>query len=219
MITEVSSFRGLGISHAMTGVSSTMRQSKMSEVDTSEKSISSREAGLKEMLSSGFTTRGDVNACILELEKTSPYLSNVLSSEHIVGSWKVLYSGSLTDPSLILYQVVKSLPFSKVSFGDLFVAISDGSTASSKCTVKIGDRDVDIVIDTKLEAIKEEGLRFKEIYSHGKIGGFSIPLVAEYFTRYRMKIQFSILKLRLIQRIYFHLYIPLDRSIILSPKI
>lgn len=137
------------------------------------------------LLSSKFSTadRGEVNSYILQLEKESPVVSNALTSEHILGSWDVLYSGSLTDPGLLLYQVAKSLPFSQISFGDLSIEINRESNATSRCSAQIGDgTNVDIVIDTQLKAAGDEGMRFKEVYSSGKIGTFNIPFPSEIFS-------------------------------------
>lgn len=158
--------------------SSSFQPTMMSEVDSPAANSGSKAL----LLASGFTNRGEANAYILELEKTSPIISNALSSDHISGSWNLLYSGSLTDPGLLLYQVAKSLPLSKITFGDLVIDISEESTASSRCTAKIGEDNVDIIIDTKLEASGKDGMGFKEVYSAGKVGSFNIPFPAEMFS-------------------------------------
>ena len=107
------------------------------------------------LLSSKFTNRdrGEVNTYILQLEKESPIVSNALTSDHIVGSWDVVYSGSLTDPGLLLYQIAKSLPFSQISFGDLSIDITREGNATSRCSAHIGEgTNVDIVVDSQLRA-------------------------------------------------------------------
>ena len=111
------------------------------------------------LLSSKFTNRdrGEVNTYILQLEKESPIVSNALTSDHIVGSWDVVYSGSLTDPGLLLYQIAKSLPFSQISFGDLSIDITREGNATSRCSAKIGEgTNVDIIIDTNLKTTDGE---------------------------------------------------------------
>lgn len=137
------------------------------------------------ILSSGFSSRdrGEVNTYILQLEKESPVVSNALTSEHIFGSWNVLYSGSLTDPGLLLYQIAKSLPFSQISFGDLSIDITREGNATSRCSAKIGEgTNVEIVIDTQLKESDDEGMRFKEVYLSGKVGTFNIPFASEIFS-------------------------------------
>ena len=110
----------------------------------------------KSLLSSKFSyseDRGQINSYILQLEKESPIVSNALTSEHIVGSWSLLYSGSLTDPGLLLYQIAKSLPFSQISLGDLTIDITRESNATSRCSAHIGEgTNVDIVVDSQLRA-------------------------------------------------------------------
>ena len=111
------------------------------------------------LLSSKFTNRdrGEVNTYILQLEKESPIVSNALTSDHIVGSWDVVYSGSLTDPGLLLYQIAKSLPFSQISFGNLSIEITGEGNATSRCSAKVGEgTNVDIIIDTNLKTTDGE---------------------------------------------------------------
>ena len=137
------------------------------------------------LLSSKFSNadRGEVNSYILQLEKESPTVSNALTSEHIIGSWNVLYSGSLTDPGLLLYQIAKSLPFSQISFGDLSIDITSESNATSRCSAQIGDgTNVEIVIDTQLKA--SDGKRnliipssFAYLFSYVSLYRVTFPLV------------------------------------------
>ncbi len=135
-----------------------MIQRMMADTMESSYEVEEKANDKRMLLSSRFdeSDRGEVNSYILQLEKSMPIVSNVLTSEHLYGKWNLLYSGSLTDPGLLLYQIAKSLPFSQISFGDVSIDITRDGTAISTCSSQIGSGEgssnVDIMINTDLKA-------------------------------------------------------------------
>lgn len=136
------------------------------------------------LLLSGFEDRSEVNSLILQLEKKNPKMTGAVTSAEFIGSWYVLFSGSLTDPGLLLYQVAKALPFSQINFGDLEITISGSMKATSKCSAMIAGKSVDIEVETALDAYGEDGMRFKETYVSGTVGDLNIPFPAPLFSSF-----------------------------------
>jgi hypothetical protein len=87
----------------------------------------------------------------------------------------VLYSGSLTDPGMLVYQVAKSLPSSVVSLSDLTVSVT-GSKASSSCTANLaGNINIPLTVETSIQPYGMSDMAFKETYSSGKAGELELP--------------------------------------------
>ena len=106
--------------------------------DVENDNVIAIESFKNRLLASGFSDRGEINNLILQLEKSNPMISGALVSSELQGTWNVLFSGSLTDPGLLAYQVAKALPLSQVSLGDLEIAVSEnGTKALSKCTAQV----------------------------------------------------------------------------------
>lgn len=127
----------------------------------------------KELLACVFDDRAHVNALILSLERSNPTLSNAVSK--MDGVWTVLYSGSLTDPGMLVYQVAKSLPSSAISLSDLTVSVA-GTKASSSCTANLaGNVNIPLTVETSIEPYGMSGMSFKETYSIGKAGELELP--------------------------------------------
>lgn len=106
--------------------------------DVENDNVVANESFKNKLLSSGFSDRGEINNLILQLEKSNTMTSGALASSELQGTWNVLFSGSLTDPGLLAYQVVKALPLSQVSLGDLEISVSEkGSKALSKCKAQV----------------------------------------------------------------------------------
>ena len=128
----------------------------------------------KELLDCGFDDRSNVNALILSLERVNPTPSDAI--KRMDGVWTVLYSGSLTDPGMLVYQVAKSLPSSAVSLNDLTVSVT-GTKASSSCTANLaGNINIPLTVETSLEPYGMAGMSFKETYSTGKVGDFELSI-------------------------------------------
>ena len=148
----------------------------------SDSSVVAEDSTKKVLLSSGFGDRSQVNALILSLEKSNPTATNAL--EKIDGTWTVVYSGSLTDPGLLIYQVAKSLPGSALSLSDLTVSIS-GMAASSSCTAILpGNINVPLLVESTLEPYGSTGMAFKEKYQSGKASSFALAIPSFISSRF-----------------------------------
>ena len=138
------------------------------------------------LMSSDFTDRSYVNSLILQLEQLSNLNSKSFSPKSLDGKWEFLYSGSLTDPGLVIYQVAKISPFkNQISLDDLEISIEkEGSQAISSCNVKISDQNVKFSIESKLSFYDISRRRFKEEYSSGKVGSVDISFPKFLTSRY-----------------------------------
>ena len=138
------------------------------------------------LISSDFTDRSYVNSLILQLEQLSNLNSKSFSPKSLDGKWEFLYSGSLTDPGLVVYQVAKISPFkNQISLDDLVISIEkEGTQAISSCNVKISDQNVKFSIESKLSFYDISRRRFKEEYSSGKVGSVDISFPKFLTSRY-----------------------------------
>ena len=127
-------------------------------------------------------SRSEINELVLELERKNP-TRNPAESELMNGVWELMVQESVTEPTLLVYQAVKAIPFKIISASSITLTISSWtqprvSRVKASSTIKVGDRIAEFKMDfevlTELEA--KSGNRFRETFLAGKLGPVKIPL-------------------------------------------
>lgn len=127
-------------------------------------------------------SRSEINELVLALERKNP-TQNPAESDLMNGVWELMVQESVTEPTLLVYQAVKAIPFKIISASSITLTISACtqprvSRVKASSTIKVGDKIAEFKMDfdvlTELEA--KSGNRFKETFLAGKVGPVKIPL-------------------------------------------
>jgi hypothetical protein len=127
------------------------------------------------LLSKTGKSRIEINELVLQLEKINPTKSPA-QSPLVNGVWELVVTG-VSDPSLLIYQVIKLIPGGFIEASNLTITISSVQPrVKASSTISIGNFKTDIDVITELDAVS--GTVLKETYKSGKIGSLDIPLTS-----------------------------------------
>lgn len=110
-----------------------------------------------------------------QLEKQNP-TADPAYSPLLNGVWEVV-SASLLTPGVLGLQVIKQLPGSFITVGDITITIQSISPrVKAQTTVQVGHMNMEVAVVTDLQA--KTALRLSEAYETAAIGDFNLPLTS-----------------------------------------